>query len=181
MRFRCLTYLAEARPKIAIQLMCRRLMPTSPDGAPNPTLVEAVATLDLTPEQLESFQREWLLYLQKTELTRQEARSSLSFLASSGADESAAAFCSSRASEMFLDRLEAVQELEKHPYIEAGAIANLTLRFSTSLTIPQRALLMKRCMPLFPDVVQIGRIVFGDNCGNAVSDAKVQSLPALKS
>jgi hypothetical protein len=181
LRLRCITHLATTRPEIAIELASRRLMPTSPDGAPNPKLVEAVAALELTPEQLESFEREWVLYLQKTESIRQEAQSTLSFLASSGANENAAAFCAIGASGLFLDRLQAVQELETHPSSEATAIFNLRLWLQTRLTSQQRAILMKYSMPYYPDAIQLGRIVFGDDCGKDVSAAKLQSLTALES
>lgn len=180
-RLRCLTYLAATRPEIVVELNSRRLIPVLPDGAPNPKLVEAVAALELTPEQLESLEREWVLYLQKTESVRQEARSSLSFLASSGADESAAAFCSIGAAGLFLDRLQAVKELETHPAIESSAIAKLSTAFAVNLTSQQKTTLMKLCMPFYPDAIQICRIVFGDTQGNDADAASIQSLPASES
>jgi len=181
MRLRSLRYFIEKRPEFVVQILSRRLMPALPDGAPNPKLVEAVAALELTPEQLESFEREWVLYLQQTESIRQEARSSLSFLASFQGNESAAAFCSIGAAGLFLDRLQAVQELETHPSSEANAISNLNLWLTTDLTMKQKGVLFKSCMPHYPDAIQIGRIVFGDNYGNAVSAAEVQSLPVSAS
>jgi len=177
MRARSVTYLLKTRPEIVVGLNNRLMMPTSPDGAPNPKLVEAVAALELTPEQLESFEREWVLYLQKTESVRQEALSSLGFLASSGANESAAAFCSVGAAGLFLDRLQAVQDLASHPSSEANAMVDLSVWLTTNLTMQQKGVLCKSCMPHYPDAIQIGRIVFGDNYGNAVSAARVQSLP----
>jgi len=174
MRVRSLKYFVENRPEVTLALYSRTTMPTLPDGAPNPKLVEAVAALELTPEQLESLEREWILHLQKTESIRQEARSTLNFFATSGADKSAAAYCSIGASELFLDRLQAVQELETHLYSEASTIVSFNIQIATVFTIPQKALLNKHCSPYFPEAVQIARIVFGDNFGNAGSASKVQ-------
>jgi len=182
MRLRSVKYLLETRPEIVMELnkqpvFTQMMMPTGPDGAPNPKLVEAVATLELTPEQLESFERKWVFYLQKTESIRQEARSTLHFLASSGADERAAGYSYIGASELFLGRLQAVQVLASHPASRANAMIEFSLWLSSSLTMPQKEILSRSCMPYYLDAIQIGRIVFGDDYGKAASAVEVQSLP----
>jgi hypothetical protein len=173
MRVRCLRYLVQTRPETAQELLYRRLMPTGPDGSPNPKLVEAVALLKLTPEQLEAFGREWTLYLQHTEALRQEARSTLSFLTSSATVENAAEFCSIGAAGLFLERLQAVAELEVHPSIEASAIISLLCWIPANLTMHQKAILMKYSMPFYPDAIQLGRILFGDGNGNTIEGHSV--------
>ena len=175
-RFRSFTHLANTRPGVAIEVARQRMMPTGPDGAPNPKLVEAVAALNLTPEQLESFEQQWVLYLQRTEAMRQETRSFISFLGSSGAQQNALSVCSMGAAELFLERLQAVQELELHPSKEAQAIADLVLWVPANLTTQQQLILMRHSMPYLPDVIQLGRILFGEACGSSAQAERIESL-----
>ena len=163
-RFRATTHLVNTRPDIVVDMARRRMMPTGPDGAPNPKLVEAVAVLNLTPEQLESFEQQWILYLQKTESMRQEARSLINLLTSSNAGLNIASMCSigAASSSLFLKNLEAVQELELHPSKEAQAATALILWIPPNLTTQQKMVLMKHSTPYYPDIIQMGRILFGD-------------------
>jgi hypothetical protein len=82
-RLRFLTYIITSRPDLLPEIFPKGLMPTGTNGEPHPKIVAAAAEMELTPEQLESFEREWMLYLQKSQLIRQELRSTLSSLASS--------------------------------------------------------------------------------------------------
>ncbi len=168
LRQRCLNYITLKRPELAVEIFRKRMMPTGPNGEPNAKLVAAVAEMELTPEQLETFEREWTLYLQKTESIRQELRSTLSFLASSNVRDGAALLSSISSSGLLLDRLQAVADLEQHPSSEAQAVASLSSYFHTQITITQRVCLMKHCAPFYPDTIQIGRIIFGDGDRNAI-------------
>jgi hypothetical protein len=161
-RMRCMVYLAKTRPGDVVKLASRRLMPIGADGAPNPKLVEAFTALELTPGQLDSFKREWLLYIQRTESVRQHARSMISLLTSSMVKEDAASFSSIGAAGLFLKTLEAVQELETQPTCEVRAVIRLGAWATRELSAQQKVGLMTRCVPFYPDFIQIGRIAFGD-------------------
>jgi hypothetical protein len=175
-RLRVIKYLAKTRPEMAIDLVTRRIMPPGADGAPNPKLEEAVAALNLTPEQLESFERQWVLYLQETESIRQEARSLISFLTFSSVKDSAASFCSIGAAGMFQERLQAVQELEMHSGHEAHAIISLQYWPIQHLSMQQKVTLMAHSSRYYPDLIQIGRILFGDSNGKDINSEKVYSM-----
>jgi hypothetical protein len=162
LRLRSLSYLSTTRPEILIELFRRRLMPTGPNGEPHPKLVAAVAELEFTVEQLESFEREWTLYLQKIASIRQEVRSTVSVLASSDLKESAALYSSTGGAEVLLNRLQAVQELDQHPSQEGLLIAKLTIWLQEEITFRQESCLMRHCFPFYPDAIQLGRIIFGD-------------------
>jgi hypothetical protein len=176
MRMRSIKYLFGTRPEIVVELARRRLMPTGPDGAPNPKLVEAVSKLKLTPEQMESFEREYLLHLQKSEAVRQEARSTLNFLTSSAVKENPENFSAVGAAGIYLERMQAVAELELHPKNEALAFVNLGVWATAELTTPQKICLMHQCVPYLPDFIQIGRIIFGDGHHGSALKAGINTL-----
>ena len=175
MRLRTMMHLAKTRPSVVVDLVRGRIIPTGPDGEPNPKLVEAVAAMNLTPEQLESFERQWILYFQRTESMRQEARSLISFLASGSNGDDVTSF-SVGAAGLFMDRLQALQELELHPSNETRALLSLTSWIPSNLTMQQKVCLMRHTMPNFPDIIQIGRILFGDKHARTVRPDRVQNV-----
>jgi hypothetical protein len=136
--------------------------------------VEAVTVLDLTFEQMETFEREWLLYLQKTQSMRQEARSLISFLDPAG--ENLLSICPIEGAGKFIDRLKAVQELEKHASKEAKAVTDLIHWLTVNFSIKQKAILMKYSVPYYPDVIQIGRILFEKEDTNVNQIGRVESV-----
>jgi hypothetical protein len=177
MRLRCMNYLLATRPEVAIELFRQRLMPTGPHGEPNPTLVEVVTSVKFTPQQLEGLEREWSLYLQRTESVRQATRSMISFLTSTAAEESLESLCSMGVAGLFSERLQAARKLEAHPASEAHAFVKLTKWFSDHFTTEQKLTLMDGCAPYYPDCIQICRHLFGDTHGKAIAGTgRVQSV-----
>ena len=172
-RLRTIKHLFNTRPEIIVDLSRRRIMPLGPDGAPNPKLVEAVAALNLTPEQVDSFEQEWILYRQNTESLRQEVRSLISFLTSATTEDNIAYF-SFGAADLFINRLQAVQELELHPSKETQAIITLCFWLPNNLTMAQKAILMKHSMPYLPDPIQFGRILLGEDSGITTHSERVR-------
>jgi hypothetical protein len=164
-RVRCMAYLHKTRLNDAVELARRRMMPTGPDGQPNPELVAAAAEMELTPEQLESFEREWTLYLQRTEAIRQETRSMISLLTNSGTTESLELLCMNASAGLFLQKIEAAQGLETHPHDEAMAWMRLSTWGTTELTASQKLCLLSHSIPFMPDFIQLGIILFGNREG----------------
>ena len=130
----------------------------------------------MSQEQIKSFEEQWIVYLQETASTRQETRSLINFLTSTAAEDDIESFCSAFAAGLFLERLEAVQDLERHPSHEAQAIVPLLYWFINMLTMRQQTTLVTRSMPYYPDVIQIGRILFGEEYANAIQSERLYTV-----